>query len=170
MNKDQDIPTIYSVLTELDELSSPADEDLIEEIYETMSLVATKKHSKDQAKEMRDEILERLARYQNSVKKYEKYNTEYKEAELKLEKLIQKYVQANPDIKPKDVKDSFNGISFRETREWDFMDGISTAKGKRILYDWLMENGTFKDDRFYIKVGDSEIEAPMRPIRRIATT
>lgn len=168
--QEDQIPTIYSKLTEIDMLETIEDDQVIEEIYNLMTEVSSEKLLRDQAKSDIEELLKRLQRYQNLQADYEKHRVKVNDAKDKLEKLVQKHIQGNPEIEPSEVKVNFNGISFRATREWEFVDGISTAKGKRILYDWLMENGVMDGDYLYLNIDGKLVKTPFRPVKRIATT
>lgn len=159
------IETIYPDLKE----SNPRNID-IKEIVEALSDLNNAATAKNKAKDNLDAYLDAhpIARALSDEKEvaYE----EYRSAKSKMMRLVQEYVLSNPEDKPSEVKERFNGIGFKRSRDLEYVGGLSTSKGKSVLHEWLVQHGEWVDGAFCVRVGDRHISSPVKPVVKVTPT
>lgn len=157
----------YSELGDDDrEYDSSASDDL----YEALAELNQAHHRLDRVKQDISAFLERSRRYQSLIRRKDDLYKDYKARRNRVQELVQRLVRSNPAVEPKSVKDAYNGVGFKRSRDLAYTGNLSSAKGKTELHTWLIQHGYEKDGVFYMNVNGEEVEVPVMPVVKVTPT
>lgn len=143
---------------------------LKENLFNLMFMTRSVLTQRQKIKERMDEILASIPELEELQKQKSELDTQYKGLREQVEVIIEDLVNNEPDISAAQMKEDYAGASYKKAADVYYPDTDNSLAAKNILHKWLLKNGNYRDGKFYIQVGDKEVESPVYPVVKVTPT